>query len=125
MSTLVGHIESGVGNFGYWIKKLHVHYRHKTGLDLFPGTLNIRLDHPYRIPPNPIRLEATEYGGTVNINLVPCHVFNRPAFILRTDANEQGNGIHPWEVIEIATDIKLRDAFNLKDGDHITVELDI
>lgn len=124
MPTLVGHVESGIGDFAQWIETLHDHYQRKTGLDLFPGTLNLRLDRPYRLPPNPIRLEAHEYGGTVSINLVPCEVFDRPAFILRTDANEHGDGDHPWEVIEIATDIKLRDVFNLEDGDTVSVEVE-
>jgi len=55
---------------------------------------------------------------------VPCRVFGRSAFILRTDGNEQGTGDHPLEVIEIATDIKLRDAFNLNDGDLVQVEVE-
>ncbi|MEO1235648.1 MAG: DUF120 domain-containing protein [Planctomycetota bacterium] len=124
MASLVGHLESGIGDFSQWIAKLHDHYRRKTGLDLFPGTLNVRLALPYRLPPDPIRLEAQEYGGTVSINLVPCRVFDRSAFILRTDANERGDGDHPWEVVEIATDIKLRDAFDLKDGDKVTIEVE-
>ncbi len=124
MPSLVGHVESGIGDFSQWIVKLHDHYRRKTGLDLFPGTLNVRLGRPYRLPPDPIRLEADEYGGRVSVNLVPCRIFNRAAFILRTDANERGDGDHPREVVEIATDMKLRDAFGLKDGDEVTIAVE-
>lgn len=124
MRRLTGSVESGIGDFGQWIVKLHDHYRRKTGLDLFPGTLNVRLDQPYELPRNPIRLEAEEYGGRVSVNLVPCRIFSRVAFILRTDANDRGEGDHPREVVEIATDVKLRDAFGLEDGDVVTIEVE-
>lgn len=113
-----------MGNFSVWIEKLHDHYRRNTGLDLFPGTLNLQLDHPWSVPAGALRLEAHEYGGTVSVNLVPCTVFGRRAFILRTDANEEGRGHHPKSLIEIATDVKLRDAFHLSDGDIVEVEID-
>jgi riboflavin kinase len=88
----------------------------KTGMKLFPGTLNIQLERPYSLPINVIRLEKEEYGGTVSVNLVPCEVFGRRAFILRTDENESGLGDHSKNIIEVATDIKLRDKYNLKMG---------
>lgn len=124
MAELIGKVTSGIGDCGQWIAKLHDHYRRKTGLDLFPGTLNVRLDRPYRVPRDSLRLDAHEYGGRVGISLVPCRVFGRRAYILRTDANDGGDGDHPPEVIEVATDVKLRDAFDLKDGDLVTVEVE-
>lgn len=100
------------------------HYSRKTGMRLFPGTLNILLDYPYSLPPDVIRLEKEEYGGTVSVSLVPCRIFERRAFLLRTDANEAGQGHHPKTIIEIATDVKLRQHYNLKDGDRIAVEVE-
>lgn len=119
---LRGKVVSGMGNFSYWIEKLRDHYLRKTGMRLFPGTLNVELNVPYTLPANVIRLEGEEYGGKVSVNMVPCSVFGRRAFILRTDANEQGRGHHPHTIVEIATDLKLRDAFNLKDGDPVEIE---
>jgi len=116
-------VVSGIGNFSYWIEKLRDHYLAKTGMILFPGTLNIQLETPYRLPERPIRLEGHEYGGTVSVNLVPCSILGRPGFILRTDANEQGRGDHPRTIVEVATDIKLRDAFHLQDGDVVEIEV--
>jgi CTP-dependent riboflavin kinase len=55
--------------------------------------------------------------------MVRCRIFDRPAFLLRTDANEAGRGHHPKNVIEIATDIKLRDLYHLRDGDEVEVHL--
>ena len=120
---LLGKVCSGKGDFAQRIAGLNDHYKRKTGLVLFPGTLNVRLEDQYHIPPNPLHLEAEEYGGRVSVNLVPCKVFGRKAFILRTDKEEAGKGSHPFEVIEIATDINLRDTHNLVDGSTVEIEL--
>ena len=124
MRKLVGKVCSGKGDFAQWIAKLSDHYTQKTGLALFPGTLNVRLTEPHHIPPNPLRLEGAEYGGTVSVNLVRCTVFGRRAFILRTDIEEAGLGSHPFEVVEVATDIKLREAHGLIDGSTVEIELE-
>lgn len=122
MSRLRGRVISGRGDFGIWIEGLANFYEQKTGLRLYPGTLNLALPSPYSLPSDVIRLEASEYGGTVSVSLVPCRIFNRTAFLLRTDQNEQGTGHHPRNVIEIATDIRLRDAYRLQDGDFVEIE---
>ena len=112
-----------MGSFSIWIERLRDHYLRKTGMLLFPGTLNLQLDEPWFVPAGCLRLDAAEYGGTVTVNIVPCSIFGRPAFILRTTANEEGRGHHPRTIIEIATDVKLRDAHQLKDGDCVEVEI--
>lgn len=113
-----------MGNFSYWIEKLSDHYQQKTGLKLFPGTLNVELNVPYSLPAEVVRLEGDEYGGSVSVNLVPCTVCGRRAFILRTDANERGTGHHPRTIVEVATDVKLRDHFHLADGDVVEIEVE-
>lgn len=123
MPTIRGRVVSGTGNFSYWIAKLSDHYRRKTGMLLFPGTLNLQLDEPWSVPPGCLCLEGEEYEGTVTVNIVPCSVFGRPAFILRTEANEEGRGHHPKTIVEIATDVKLRDAYRLQDGDAVEVKI--
>ena len=123
MKVLTGQVVSGVGNFSYWIDKLKDHYQRKTGLMLFPGTLNVQLDEEYSIPPDAMRLEGEEYGGAVSINIVPCRIFEEDAVILRTDSNERGEGLHPRTLVEVACEVKLRDKYNLKDGDTVQVEV--
>jgi riboflavin kinase, archaea type len=123
MPVLKGIVVSGMGNFSFWIEKLESFYTQKTGVQLFPGTLNLRLAEPYSLPADAIRLEKEEYGGTVSVSMAPCTVFGRRAFVLRTDANEEGRGHHPKTIIEIATDVKLRDAYDLRDGDEVEVHL--
>jgi riboflavin kinase len=88
----------------------------------YPGTLNVELSSSYSVPADAIRLEASEYGGSVSISIVPCRIFGRPAFLLRTDQNQHGTGHHPRNIIEIATDIRLRDAYELKDGDLVDIQ---
>jgi riboflavin kinase, archaea type len=121
--VLRGRVVSGVGSFSYWIDKLQDHYERKTGMRLYPGTLNLQLDSEYSLPAKAIRLEGAEYGGRVSVSIVPCSVQGRKAFLLRTDANENGLGDHPKTIIEIATDVKLRDLFQLQDGDHFEVTI--
>ena len=121
MKVLRGQVTTGQGNFAQWIEKLSDHYERKTGMRLFPGTLNVSLTEPYSTSSAPIRLEAEEYGGRVSVNIVPCTIFGRRAFLLRTEQNENGTGHHSPHIIEIATDIKLRDAYGLRDGDWVEV----
>ena len=121
MKVLRGQVTTGLGNFAEWLEKLSDHYERKTGMRLFPGTLNVSLDEPYSTSSAPIRLEAEEYGGRVSVNIVPCTIFGRRAFLLRTEQNENGTGHHSPHIIEIATDIKLRDAYGLRDGDWVEV----
>jgi riboflavin kinase, archaea type len=123
MKILRGKVTSGAGNFSYWIEKLSDHYLRKTGMNLFPGTLNLQLEEPYSVPRDAIRLEKEEYGGTVSVNIVPCSVFDLKAFILRTDQAEEGRGLHPKTLIEVACEVKLRDKFGLADGDVVEVKV--
>ena len=119
MPILRGKVVSGLGNFSYWIEKLAEHYQRKTGMKLFPGTLNVELEQPYALPRQVVRLEGWEYAGSVSVNIVPCSILGKSGFILRTDANEEGRGHHPKTIVEVATDVKLRDHFNLSDGDMV------
>jgi riboflavin kinase len=122
MRILQGKVVSGMGSFSYWIEKLAEHYRHKTGMLLFPGTLNVELENEYTLPKRVVRLEGQEYGGSVSVNIVPCSIWGKPGFILRTDANEEGRGHHARTIVEIATDVKLREYFGLSDGDSVEIE---
>ena len=119
MRVLKGKVVTGVGNFSFWIEKLRDHYRHKTGLRLFPGTLNIQLDEPFDLPTGRARLEAREYGGTVSVNIVPCTILGRRAVILRTDKAD--SELPSRMIIEVACEVKLRDEHQLRDGDVVEV----
>jgi riboflavin kinase len=104
---------------------LRDHYERKTGMVLYPGTLNVSLDAEYSLPAKVLRLEGEEYGGSVSVNLVPCSIQSTRAFLLRTDENEQGSGDHPKTIVEIAADVRLRDLYRLQDGDTVEVVIDL
>ncbi|HEY0003289.1 MAG TPA: DUF120 domain-containing protein [Pyrinomonadaceae bacterium] len=123
MKVLRGKVFSGVGNFSYWIEKLQDDYLAKTGMRFFPGTLNLQLAESYGVPADALRLDKEDYGGTVTIYIVPCTIFGRKAFILRPESNEKGFGTHARSVIEVACDVKLRELYNLEDGDVVQVEV--
>jgi riboflavin kinase len=117
-----GKVVTGVGDFAFWIEKLKEYYRGKTGMNLFPGTLNVQLDEPFDLPLKRTRLEAQEYGGTVSVNIAPCKIFGRRAFILRTDKAESDP--ESRKILEVACDVKLRDQYRLRDGDIVEIEVE-
>jgi len=121
MRVLTGKVVTGVGNFSFWIEKLQHHYRQKTDLRLFPGTLNIQLDEPFDLPRERARLEAQEYAGTVSVNIVPCTILGRQGVILRTDKAD--SELQSRMIIEVACDVRLRDRHQLRDGDVVEVLL--
>ena len=123
MVVLTGRVVTGVGNFSYWIERLHDHYLRKTGMSLFPGTLNVQLEEEYSVPPDSPSLEGEEYGGPVNVDLVPCRIFDERAVILRPYAAEHGEDPNDRNVVEVACEVKLRDKYNLRDGDVVSVEV--
>lgn len=121
---LRGVVRSGQGDFGHWLTRLKDHYRAKTGMDFFPGTLNVHLNEAYVFPPDALRLDKDEYGGLVSVRMTPCRIFGRAGYILRTEPRA---GVEPADpcVLEVATDLGLRAAYGLKDGDLVSVEVPV
>ena len=66
-------------------------------------------------------MEPEEYGGTVSVSIVPCKVFGRAAVILRTDKADRE--VQSRRIIEVACEVKLREQYQLQDGDVIEVEV--
>jgi riboflavin kinase len=55
---LRGEVRTGKSDFSYWLGKLEPLYTHKTGMRLFPGTLNVDLTSgSYPTPTNALRVE--------------------------------------------------------------------
>jgi len=125
--VLRGRIFAGIGDYAQWITKYQEYYRGKTGMTLFPGTLNLRLDHPYELPPDKvIRLEGHEYGSRVSVSILPVRILGRQGMILRPDLPLEAtaeDAAGRLSTIEVATDVKLRDTHGLKDGDAVEVTI--
>jgi riboflavin kinase, archaea type len=120
--VLTGIVRSGENNFSYWLSKLEPYYTAKTGMKLFPGTLNVHLNQVYGLPSEALCLRKEEYGGEVSVKIMPCRIFGRKAFILRPYRDNVEDS-YDKRVLEIVTDIKLRDAYHLVDGDVVQIEV--
>ncbi len=126
---LSGRIQSGKNDASHWLAKFHGPYCRKTGMELFPGSLNVRLDRKFDwyadgYQPSILQFGREEYGGERDILLLPCalpELGNRRGFLWSTTTAARDR---PDEaVIEVITDVHLRKAYGLVDGDLIYVEL--
>ncbi|QSH40412.1 DUF120 domain-containing protein [Lentisphaerota bacterium ZTH] len=118
-----GKVKSGIGDLARWMIKLRDLYASKLGREMYPGSLNIELDDPLDFPQDDIRIEPGEGANTVGVSITGCVINGHRAFALRTDNNECGTGDHPKTILEVISEVRLRDYLDLKDGD--TVEIDL
>jgi CTP-dependent riboflavin kinase len=127
MTVLRGTIVTGIGDYAQWITKYQEYYRAKTSLNSFPGTLNLRLDHRYEFPAaKVIRLEGHEYGSRVSVSILSVSLFGRQGVILRPDLSSWAtakDAAARLSTLEVATDVKFRDVYGLKDGDQVEVTI--
>jgi hypothetical protein len=80
------------------------------------------LNQAYESPSETLCLRKEECGGEVSVKIMPCRVFGRKAFILRPYRDNLEDN-YDRRVQEIATVIKLRDAYHLEDGDLVQIEV--
>jgi len=118
-TVLHGSVQAGQGLLAQRMRPHADIYTRVTGMTLYPGSLNVLLDSPWTLPTERLRLEPTELG--VGVNLVPCRIFDRPAFVFRTDHHE--SWVEQHRVIEVLAAVRLRDAYALADGDRVAIEL--
>ena len=118
MVVLRGEVTAGVGDLAGRMQMYAEHYEAATGMRLYPGSLNVRLAKPWPLPPNTIRLPAEHVGRLVH--LVPCTVSTRRCFVFRTD-NAERAGPHEQCVLEILSEVRLRDELGLTDGDEVEI----
>ena len=120
--VLRGIVSSGLGTAKMWVGKIEKVFEKKTGLKVFHGTLNIRLDEDYIVEPDWI-IEPKRYGGTQNVLVKKCRILDKEAYIVRAEKNQIGQGDHDLKVVEIISDINFRKKYNLKDGEIISIEV--
>jgi CTP-dependent riboflavin kinase len=126
---LAGRVQAGFGDASRWLKLFNAAYSDKLGMPVFPGSLNIALDHVFnwfdvRYEAQRIWFGREEYGGERDILLLPCELINldhRKAF-LWTPTTAARDRRDPW-VVEIVADINLRDHFGLQDGDAVEIKV--
>jgi CTP-dependent riboflavin kinase len=128
MAIYRGRVTSGTGDFSHWLRTLEALYHRTLGVRLFPGTLNLDIGVPWHVPlERRLRITPEEMvaggGGLVGISIIACRIIDLDAFVLRTDANETGNGDHPLNIVEIAATVKIRERYGLADGSVVRIDL--
>jgi len=119
---LEGVVESGFGLSRKSLAPVHGVLCRMSGLSLVEGTLNVRLAKPYIVIPD-LTLEEGEHGHHETLLLQLCRLQELPGLIVRTSTQAAGES-HPLEVIEILSVARLRDAWSLRDGDNVVVEVE-
>lgn len=120
--NLIGKVTSGIGTAKIWVSKIEAIFKQQTGMDLFRGTLNIKLDEDYIVNPDWI-IEPEEFGGTEKVLVKQCEILGNKAYIVRAEKNQVGTGEHNLKIIEIVSNIKFRDEYNLRDKENIKVKI--
>ena len=130
VERLVGRVETGARNANVWLDRFNAAYARKLGTAVFPGTLNLHLPHLFdwsspRYAAALISFDRAEYGGERDILLLPCRLeslHNHPAFLWTTTTPRSGADL---SLVELITDLPLRETFGLIDGDAVTVDLEL
>jgi CTP-dependent riboflavin kinase len=126
---LQGKVQPGKTDASHWLSLFNDAYSRKLQMPVYPGSLNLALDHAFdwfaaRYQPHIIWFGREEYGGERDVLMLPCELIDlerRKAF-LWTPTTAARNRLDPW-VVEIVCDVKLRDLFGLRDGDAVTFEI--
>lgn len=119
---LKGKVKSGFGTASYWVGKINNIFEEKYRMNLFLGTLNIKLDNEY-ILEDEEKIRASEYGGNFDVLIKECEILGQKAYIVRTEKNNKKGGDHPLDIVEIVSDVKIRKISNLKDEDTVTLQI--
>lgn len=120
--NLKGNIVNGIGKAKYWVEKINKTFYKKTNKVLYPGTLNIKLESQYLLTPDFI-IDKEEFGGTENVLVQRCKIFERDAYIIRAEKNQKGTGDHKLDIIEIVSDINFRKMYKLTNNQKIIVAI--
>jgi DNA polymerase alpha-binding protein Ctf4 len=98
----------------------------RTGLpSMAPGTLNVQLNERYVVAADAL-IDRHEYFTGEVLKFQRCRVRGHRMFIMRPDSHEQhpAGPRDPARVIELVSRLKLRDAWGLKDGNVLEVEVE-
>lgn len=118
--TLEGKVTSGIGIAKMWVGKIEKVFNEKTKMDLFHGTLNVRLNEDYILKPDFI-IKPEEFGGTEKVLVQQCKIFKEKAYIVRAEKNQKRQGDHDLQVIEIVSSINFREKYGITDDYEIKI----
>jgi len=126
---LRGTVQSGQGAAAHWLGLFNAAYSRKLQMPVYPGSLNLALDHNFDwfaacYKASTIWFGREEYGGERDILMMPCELVDlgrRKAF-LWTPTTAARDRPDPW-VVELVCDVSLRGMYGLVDGDVVVFEL--
>ena len=110
-----GRVKTGLGDAKFWVNKINQVFYNKTDMKLFPGTLNIELNEPFELKKYWI-IDKNEYGGTQDVYVTECKLFEDKAYVLRASQTQ-----HKSNILEIVSNVNFRKKYNLKDNDRVSL----
>ena len=111
-----GKVKKGLGDAKFWVNKINQVFYNKTDMKLFPGTLNIELNEPFALK-NYWIIEKHEYGGTQDVYVIECKLFEDKAYVLRATQTQ-----HKTNILEIVSNVNFREKYHLKDNDTVSIK---
>jgi len=126
MRVLKGRVSSRYGAATPNLATVEALLLQRTGLSsMAPGTLNVQLEERYTVAPEAV-IHGSEYFTGETLKLQRCRVRGFRMFIMRPDSHEraQPGPKDPARVIELVSPMKLRDAWTLRDGNVVEVEVE-
>ena len=121
MTIYKGRILTGIGVAKIRVEQNLDAYKQVTGMDLVPGTLNVRLTKNFEIPGDSIYIAPEKIQPIEKkrgIILVPAKLYRSKIVIMNPDPP-----FYNKKVIEIMAPFNIREQYGLKDGDEIEIEV--
>jgi CTP-dependent riboflavin kinase len=125
---LAGKVQAGFGNASHWLKLFNTAHREKLGMPVFPGFAEHRTRSRVRLvcdrlrsSQNLVRPRGVWWRARHTAASLPTGESHRKAF-LWTPTTAAKDRRDPW-VVELVSDVNLRDQFGLHDGDVIEIRL--
>lgn len=119
---LEGKIVEGMGKAKVFVNMMKDIFNQKTNMDLYSGTLNIKLNRPYDLKPTDI-IKAEEYGGKYDVQVQECTLLEHEAYIVRSEKNLKEESDYEKNIIEIVSNINFREKYKLKDEDLVKIQI--
>src|SRR5947208_16616550 len=116
---LSGRVQSGKGDAARWLALFNIAYSRKTGMPVFPGSLNVALDAPFdwfapAVEERTIWFGREEYGGEREIVPVRAHQLERRTSDV-VDANH--GGTQATKQVQCDSFLRSRPAMDWKSAD--------
>ena len=131
MQRLRGRVQAGKGDAARWLLRFNAAYSRKLGRTIYPGSLNLALEHNFNwfdpaYQAHRIWFGREAYGCERDILQLPCELIvpdKRKAWLWTTTTAAQEH--LDSRVIELLSDARLREAYALEDGSILELSLSL